>query len=72
MKIMSIYGCRYLSRYVMFPFLSSVSVISAFLCPKYLLSTQCKKQNSAVIFLTDATEQPVRAKITPHEAVSIV
>lgn len=53
-------------------FIFSFSYFCIFASQIPSLSTQCKKQNSAVIFLTDATEQPVRAKITPHAADSIV
>lgn len=67
----------------MFPFSSSVSVISSFYCiivyfsvavPNTFSSVQLlhkKGESSAITFLTDATEQSVRATMTPCEEARI-
>lgn len=62
-------------------FLASVSVIFTFLCfsaaiPNPSFSSQCTAWEAGrtvvVIFLTDATQQPARAKMPPREEVRII
>lgn len=79
MKTVSFYGWKHLNTYIMVSFVHlqfqlflhfCVSVQQSQILP-FPLSMR-SWENSVVVFLTDATEQPATAKMPPHEEVRII